>query len=92
MQGSEAIVEAGIQHFESLFKEEVDLHLPEIVHSVGLFPSSVSKDDNVELVQAITLKDIKHILTISKNDKSPGPDGIPVEVYRFFLMYWVRIS
>ena len=33
-------------------------------------------------MQAITLKYIKHILSISKNDKSPGLDGIPVEVYR----------
>ena len=33
-------------------------------------------------MQAITLKDIKHILSISKNDKSPRRDGIPVEVYR----------
>ena len=54
MEESEAIAEAGIQHFESLFKEEVDLHLPEIVHSAGYFPSSVSEDDNVELMQAIT--------------------------------------
>ena len=28
------------------------------------------------------MQDIKHILSISKNDKSPGLDGIPVEVYR----------
>ena len=82
MEGSEAIAEARIQHFEIIFKEEVDLHLPEIVHSAGHFPSSVSEDENAELMQAITLKDIKHILSISKNDKSPGPDGIPVEVYR----------
>ena len=82
MEGCEAIAEVGIQHFESLFKEEADLHLPEIVQSAGHFPSSVSEDENAELMQAITIKDIKHILSISKNDKSPGPDGIPVEVYR----------
>ena len=50
MEGFEAIAEAGIQHFENLFKEEDDLHLPEIVHSVGHFPSSVSEDENVELM------------------------------------------
>ena len=82
VEGSEAIVEARIQHFESLFKEEADLHLPEIVHSAGHFPSSISEDENDELMQAINLTDIKHILSISKNYKSPGPDGIPVEVYR----------
>jgi len=50
VEGSEAIAEAGIQHFKSLFKEEDDLHLPEIVHSAGHFPSSVSEDENVELM------------------------------------------
>ena len=36
----------------------------------------------------VTLEEIKSVLTLSKNDKSPGPDGIPVEVYRslFYVM------
>ena len=82
VEGSEAIVEVGIQHFETLFREEGDLHLPETVHSAGFFPLYVTEDDNVELMKPILLQDLKHILSISKNDKSPGPDGIPVEVYR----------
>ena len=28
VEGVEAIAEVGIQHFEELFKEEADLHLP----------------------------------------------------------------
>ena len=30
----------------------------------------------------VTIEEIHSILSISKNDKSPGPDGIRVEVYR----------
>ena len=30
----------------------------------------------------VTLDEIKFVLTLSKNDKSPRSDGIPVEVYR----------
>ena len=52
------------------------------MHSASFFPSSVSKDDNSELMKPVTMQDIKHILSISKNDKSLGPNGIPVEVYR----------
>ena len=37
----EAIVEVGIQHFESLFQEEADLQLPEIVLSAGYFPQEL---------------------------------------------------
>ena len=82
VEGVEAIAEAEIQHFEFLFKEEADLHLPEIVQSAGFFPSSVSEVDNCELMKPVRMQDLKHILSISKNDKSPGPDGIPIEVYR----------
>ena len=81
VEGAKAIAEAGIQHFESLFREEVDLHLPEIVQSAGYFPASVTEEDNSELMKPVLLQDLKHILSISKNDKSLGPDGIPVEVY-----------
>ena len=65
-----------------MFKEEADLHLFEIVHSDGFFPSSVSEEYNCELMKSVTMQDIKHILSISKNDKSPGPNGIFVEVYK----------
>ena len=29
-----------------------------------------------------TMQELKSILSMSKNDKGPGLDGIPVEVYR----------
>ena len=33
-------------------------------------------------MKPVSLEGIKSILALSKNDKSSGPDGIPVEVYR----------
>ena len=51
------------------------------MHSAGFFPLSVTEDDNVELMKPVLLQDLKHILSISKNDKSSGLDGIAVEVY-----------
>ena len=47
-----------MQHFESLFQEEADLHLPDIVQSAGYFPTSVSVEDNCDLMKPITLQDI----------------------------------
>ena len=49
--------------------------------SAGFFPTFVSVEVNFDLMKPVTLQDIQHILSISKNDKSLGPDGIPVEVY-----------
>ena len=71
-----------MHHFESLFQEESDLHIPEIVESAGYFPTSISVDDNSDLMIPVNLQEIQFILSINKNDKNPGPDEIPVEVYR----------
>ena len=30
----------------------------------------------------VTLSEIQAVMALCKNDKSPGPDGIPIEVYR----------
>ena len=50
--------------------------------SAGFFPTSISEVENVELMKDVTMQELKSILDISKSDKSPGSDGIPVEVYR----------
>lgn len=45
-------------------------------------PSSVSEEVNEELMSPVTLIEIQAIMDLCKNDKSLGPDGIPVEVYQ----------
>ena len=46
------------------------------------FPTSISEKENEELMLHVSLVEIQSVLSLSKNDKSPCPDGIPVEVYR----------
>ena len=46
------------------------------------YPSSIFEEENYDLMIPVTLVEIQFVLSLSKNDKSPGPDGIPVEVYR----------
>ena len=82
MEGLKDIEAAGVKHFETLFQEESNLHLPEVVKSVVYFPTTIYVEENEELIKPVTLQEINSILTLSKNDKSPGPDGLPVEVYR----------
>ena len=55
VEGFESIACAGVHHFETLFQEEKDLHLPEIVKSVGLCPSSIYEEDNEDLMKEVTL-------------------------------------
>ena len=82
VEGFEAIAGAGVQHFETLFQVDTNLHLIELLEISGNFPSSITAEENCDLMKPVTLEEIKSILTISKNDKSLRPDGIPVEVYR----------
>ena len=42
VEGFESIVGAGVQHFETLFKEENNLHLPEILEIADKYPSDIS--------------------------------------------------
>ena len=58
LEGFESIAKAGVQHFETLFQEEKVLHLPDIMKTVGHFPTSISDEENEELMQPITLVEI----------------------------------
>ena len=49
------------------------------------FPTTISDEDNYDLMSPVTLKEIQSVLAMSKNDKSLGPDGIPIEVYRLLF-------
>ena len=82
VEGFESIAKAGVQNFESLFQEDNNFHLPKVVKSAWFFPTSISEVENVELMKGVTMQELKSILDISKNDKSLGPNGIPIEVYR----------
>ena len=56
VEGFEAIAKAGVQQFESLFQEDKNLHLPEVVKSAGFFPTSISEVENVELMKDVTMQ------------------------------------
>ena len=62
---------------------------------VDNFPTSIFVEENDDLMCPVSLFEIQSILSVSKNDKSPGLDGIPVEVYRslfdFFGSYLLRV-
>ena len=78
----EAIAGAGVQHFETRFHADENLHLTEILDIANKYPSDISEAENLKLMFPVTIEEIQSILTVSKNDKSLGSDGIPVEVFR----------
>lgn len=48
-------------------------------------PSYVFEEVNEELMAPVTLIEIQAVMDLCKNDKSPSPDGIPVEVLGPYL-------
>ena len=49
---------------------------------VDNYPPSIYEEENYDLMIPVTLVEIQSVLPLSENDKSLGPDGILVEVYR----------
>ena len=82
VEGFEAIAGARVQHFETLFHADENIHLTEILDIADKYPSDICEAENLELMFPVTIEEIQSILTVNKNDKSLGPDGIPVEVFR----------
>ena len=48
------------------------------------FPRFFGQEENLSLGREITLDEVERILKLSAKEKSPGPDGWPVEFYLGF--------
>jgi hypothetical protein len=79
------ISHAGIQHFQSLFKESDVANIGEIMKVVRLFPRFFNDEMNEIMESEVTKEELKVVLGNFKKAKSPGPDGWIVE---FFLGFY----
>jgi len=80
----EGLAEMGIKHFESLFKAQEESSIAEIVRVAGYFPRFVMEEDNRMLMEEIEEVELGRVLHSLQKDKSPGPDGWPIEFYTGF--------
>ena len=62
MEGFESIAKAGVHHFETLFQENENHHLPEIMKIIGHFPTSISDEENEDLMIPVTLVEFQSVL------------------------------
>lgn len=75
----------GTLHFKSQFTAPTVTNLPDIINLAGHFPRFVEPDAVEDLIQLVTVEELEATLKWFKIDKSPGPDGWPVEFYLAFL-------
>ena len=74
----------GVTHFKQLFTAPNVVNLPDIISLAGKFPWFVGQEDIEDLSQPVTIQELESTLKWFKKDKSPGPNGWPVEFYLAF--------
>ena len=80
----EGLAEMGINHFGSIYKAQEESSIAEIVRVAGYFPRYVMEEDNRMLMAEIEEVELGRVLQSFQKDKSPGPDGWPIEFYTGF--------
>ena len=72
-------------YFENIFKDEGLTCLDHQLKVISLFPRMIPSEHSSRLTSQVTLKELELSLKSFKKDRSPGPDGWPVEFYLHFF-------
>eukprot|EP01018_Ginkgo_biloba_P034237 Gb_24170 [translate_table: standard] len=81
----EDLAMAGVEHFRGIYKEERRSKIAKVLKLTSFFPSFVSEEDNRRMMEEFSKDELKEVLDSFQKDKSPGPDGWPVEFFLGFL-------
>ena len=71
--------------FADIFKDDNQTYLMEQIRVVPLYLNMISQADAPCLTQLVTMTEAEKALHSFKKDRSPSPDGWPVEFYLHFL-------
>ena len=77
-----ALKQLGKHHFSDLFGDDKSTNIADQLKVISLFPNMTTDEDIDRFLKPITAQEVEAVLKGFKKDKSPGPDGWPVE---FFL-------
>ena len=75
----------GKSYFENIFKDEGLTCLDQQLKVISFFPRMIPFELSSRLTSQVTLKELELALKSFKKDRSPGPDGWPVEFYLHFF-------
>lgn len=79
------LASVGVQHFSRIFREDIEASTAQMMRIIALYPSYVSEEHNQNLMEAITLEELRGTVKSLQKEKSPGPGGWPAEFFSFFL-------
>lgn len=77
----EGLSNLGVGDFKNLFRSQGESSIAEIIQIAELFPKFVEEEDNGDLMAEVMEGELLEILHSFQKDKSPGPDGWPIEFY-----------
>eukprot|EP00253_Pinus_taeda_P026957 PITA_26957 len=72
-------------HFKNTYEAPREATLLEIMRVVENFPRFVDVEDEGELTKEVTMGELEATIWGLQRDKSPGPDGWPIEFYTAFF-------
>ena len=75
----------GVRHFSRIFKDDLKTNIFDQLKVIKLFSAFLSEEETGIFSSMISLGEVEVALKSFKKDKSPGPDGWPVE---FFLGFF----
>ena len=78
-------MDLGSRHFSEIFKDDNQTNIGDQLKVIQNFPSFVVEYESDTFTSKITLGEIEGALRSFKKDRSPGPDGWPVEFFLYFL-------
>ena len=80
-----SLKDLGESHFANIFKDDGGTSLYHQLKVILLYPRMIPAEKDVDLTCQVTLGEVEIALKSFKKDRSPGPDGWPIEFYLHFF-------
>ena len=77
--------ELGLRHLSHIFRDDKQTCILDQLKVVMFYPSMLSSEEASCFIENVLMSEIEDALRSFKKDKSPSPDGWPVE---FFLLFF----
>ena len=81
----DGLANLGVEHFQNLYKAQVGTTLVETIQVAQLFPRFADVEEKSELMDEVSMEELKEVLHSFQKDKSPGPNSWTIELYLGFF-------
>ena len=85
VESDQELKDMGVRHFKIIFSDDNQTTIFAQLNVIKLYPSYFSPEERSNFNSKVTLLEIERALKYFNKDKSPGPDGSPVEFYLSFF-------